>query len=92
MIAKVLSFILGIINYIILFIIKLVLSVFPIFDITGFSTVFKNFFALLEGATSMTYFLVGDMTTTFFSIITTLWTLKHIVLPVTNFVRKIIVK
>lgn len=90
MIAKVFSFILGIINFIVMLVIRLILTVFPVIDITGFSAVFSAFFRLLEGATAMTYFLVGDMTNTFITAIGTIWTAKHIALPVINFVRKFI--
>lgn len=92
MLAKIFGFILNIINIIIMFIINMVFTIFAPIDITGFSGIFSSFFALLSGSTRFLYFIIGPSTSIFITIFGILWTLKHIVLPVTNFIRKILIK
>ena len=93
MLAKIFSLILLIINSIIMFIIKIVLNVFPTFDFTGFTSVINAFFGILTGGTQLLYFMVGEtMTPIFVGLATTLWTLKHIGLPIVNFMRKVVIK
>lgn len=92
MITKILELILYLINFIISKIIQLVMLAFPSFGLAKIYTVFDSFFGLMEGAFNMTYFIFGPLTYVFSDIIITLFTIKHIVIPVISFVRKFFVK
>lgn len=92
MITKIIGLILSVINFIITKIIGLVLSAFPNFGLAQLLSVITSFFSLLEGAFNMTYFIFGEWTYIFSDIIITLFTIKHVVLPIVNFIRKFFVK
>lgn len=91
-ISAIIQLIFSLINFIIVTIIKLISSIIPIFGLGELTTVFELFFGLLEGAFNMTYFILGDMTYFFRDVIIILFTLKHVVLPIVNFTRKVIIK
>lgn len=88
--------IIGLIIKLILFIIRLLFGIlllpFEAFtDLSKISEVITAFYKLLNGAINMTYFLVGDTFYFFVTIISTIFTIKFIVLPVYNFIRKFFV-
>lgn len=92
MITFLITFIIQIINFIISFIIGLVFSIFPNFDLTQFTNIFSEFWGLMGNALNLLYFCSGPMLFILGDIIITLWTLKHIALPIVNFVRRILIK
>lgn len=92
MIGKIIELIMSLINLIITTILKIIMSLFPVIGLEQVSNLFNAFFGLLEGAVNMTYFIVGDSTKFFIDTAIVLLTLKHVVLPVVNFVRKVIIK
>lgn len=92
MISFVLSLIIRLLNFVIGFIINLVLSAFPDLGIARLSAGFSLFFALLTKGANLLYFLCGDMLFIFGDIIITLFAVKHIILPIVNFTRKVIIK
>lgn len=92
MITAIIELILSIINFILSFVIGLVFSVFPNFDFTQFTSIFTEFWGLMGNALNLLYFCSGPTLFIFGDIIITLWTLKHIALPVVNFLRKILIK
>lgn len=93
MINVILDLLLNLVFFIIGLILKLVMSVFPKFTLADqFATLIDSFFSLIEGASAMTYFLLGDLTPTLVTFALGLFTAKHVVLPVINFTRKVLVK
>ena len=92
MIAKILELILYLVNFIITKIIQLVALVFPSFGLSQIYTYIDKFFELMQGAFRMTYFIFGDSVFIFADIIILLFSIKHIAIPVINFVRKFFVK
>lgn len=89
--------ILNLIIKLILFVIRLLFSIlllpFEAFtDLSTLTTVIEAFYKLLNGAINMTYFLVGDTFYFFVTIISVIYTVKFIILPVYNFVRKFFTK
>lgn len=91
MIDAIFKFLFYIINFILMLIIRLVLTVFPALHLDGLFTVIASFFDLFSGAFNFTVFMLGDSAYIFSGIIVTLFTLKHIALPIVNFVRKFFV-
>lgn len=91
MINAIFSFIFYILNLIFTLIIRLILSVFPTLGLSGIFTVIASFFSLLEGAFNFTVFMLGDTAYIFATLIVTLFTLKHLALPIVNFIRKFFV-
>lgn len=93
MINAIFNLILNIVFFIIKLVFNLIMFIIPpFFSIDDFMQIISAFFSLLENAASFTYFIVGDLTPTFITAIITLFTLKHVVLPIVNFTRKVIIK
>lgn len=92
MLSFILSLIIKLLNFIISFILSIVFSVFPTFDFSSFTDVYGMFFDIIGNGLNLVYFFCGNMTFIFGDIIITLFTLKHIVLPIVNFTRKMITK
>lgn len=92
MLSLLLSVIIKILNFIISFILTLVFSVFPQFNFQGFTEVYTAFFNILGKGLNLLYFCSGPILFVFGDIIIVLFTLKHIVLPIVNFTRKIVIK
>ncbi len=93
MINIILDLLLNLIFFIIRTVLKLVIAIFPKFTlIEQFATLIDSFFSLIGNASTMTYFLVGNLTPTLVTFALGLFTTKHIILPVINFVRKVLIK
>lgn len=92
MISFIISLIIKLLNFIISFILTIVFSFIPTFDFSSFTEVYKAFFNILGKGLNLLYFICGPMTFIFGDIIITLFTLKHIVLPIVNFTRKAALK
>lgn len=91
MINALFKFIFSILNFIFTAIIRIILAVFPNLGLSGVFSVIASFFALLEGAFNFTVFMLGDSAYIFATLISVLFTLKHLALPIVNFVRKFFV-
>lgn len=92
MISKILSIIIYLLNFIISFILSLVFSAFPQFNFQGFTEVYGFFFNILGKGLNLLYFCSGEMLFIFGDIVIILFTAKHIILPIINFTRKIVIK
>lgn len=88
MIASIFQFLLNILNFIVLLIVRLILSFFPSLGLEQLSTALDTFFGLMTGALNFTYFMLGDTAFILIDIVILLFTAKHLVLPVINFVRR----
>lgn len=89
MIEAILNLIIKLVLFIIRFLFTILLLPFNAFtDLSTLTTVITAFYSLLNGAINMTYFLVGDTFNFFVTTISIIYTLKFVVLPVYNFVRK----
>lgn len=92
MISFILSLIIRLLNFIISFILTLVFSFFPNFDLSQFTDVYSAFYDILGKGLNLLYFMSGNLLFVFGDIIILLFTLKHIVLPIVNFTRKVIIR
>lgn len=92
MISAIIIFIIKIINFILSFIISLIFSIFPTFNFSQFTNIFSEFWGLMGNALNLLYFCSGPILFLLGDIIIVLWTLKHIALPMINFVRKILIR
>lgn len=90
MITTIISLFFKLIGFLIKCIINLVILAFPNMNLQRLTLAFTGFYGLIGNAMQLTYFLFGPMTYIFADIIITLWTLKHIVLPIVNFTRKVL--
>lgn len=88
MIAKIIGVILSLLNFVFMLIIRLILSVFPNLGLESLANVFESFFGLMTGAINFTYFLLGPAGWVIVDIVISLFIIKHLVLPVVNFVRR----
>lgn len=73
-------------------IINLVMLAFPNMELDRLTGAFTTFYGIIGNSMQMTYFIFGPMTYIFADIIILLFTLRHVVLPVVNFTRKVIIK
>lgn len=91
-----LSFLVSLILKLIVFVISLVLnfvfSLFPAFDFSEVLNVIDLFSALLGKGLNLLYFVSGPAVFIFGDILILLFTFKHIVLPIANFARKVVIK
>lgn len=92
MITTIINLIIQLLNFIISFILTLVFSVFPSFNFENFNLVYSAFFNIIGKGLNLLYFVSGDMVWIYGDIIILLFTAKHIVLPIVNFTRKVIIK
>lgn len=93
MLNALLDLILKLTFFIIGLILKLIMALFPKFTLVDqFATLTNSFFELIDGASAMTYFLLGDLTPALVTFALGLFTTKHLVLPIINFTRKVLVK
>lgn len=92
MISLILSLILKLIFWVIGFVLNLIFSIFPAFDFSELANIFSLFNNLLGKGLNLLYFVSGPAVFVFGDIIIVLFTFKHIVLPVINFMRKIIIR
>lgn len=92
MITAIFRLIFGIINFLISIILKLVMLVFPAFDLQTIYVAFSSFFDILKGSVNLTHFLLGSTAPFFINSFITLFGVKYLALPVINFVRKFILK
>lgn len=92
MLSIILSLIIKILNFIISFILTIVFSVFPNFSFEGFTEVYELFFNILGKGLNLLYFCSGNMLFVYGDIVIVLFTTKHIVLPIVNFTRKVVIK
>ena len=92
MITTIISLIFKLILAIASFIIKIIMLAFPNMNLDQLTLAFTGFFGLVGNAIQLTYFIFGGWTYVFADIIIILVTIKHIVLPVINFTRKVLIK
>lgn len=93
MINAIFNLIIDLVFFIVNLFIKIIMSIFPEWSITGqFANIVNSFFGIITNATGFTYLVVGPLTGVFITTIIALFALKHIVLPVVNFTRKVIIK
>ena len=92
MITLIIDLIIKLLNFIIQFILGVVLSVFRQFNLGQFTSVFASFFNLLTKGLNLLYFVSGGWLFVFGDVIIALFILKHIALPVINFARRIVIK
>lgn len=92
MISFILSLIIRLLNFIISFVLTLVFSFFPQFDLSQFTDIYSAFFDILGKGLNLLYFMSGNLVFVFGDILILLFTTKHIVLPIVNFTRKVIIK
>lgn len=88
----ILKLIIKLIFFIIGLIFNIILSIFDIAGLDNLQAPIDDFFALFEGVINFTAFIVGPTFSTFATLIATLFTLKHIIIPVVIFVRKFFMK
>lgn len=92
MIATLISLFFKLIIAIASFIIQIILSAFPEMNLDRLTLAFTGFFGLVGNAIQLTYFIFGGWTYILADIIIILVTVKHIVLPIINFTRKVMIK
>lgn len=92
MITTIISLIFKLILAIVGFIIQIVLMAFPDMNLDQLTLAFTGFFGIIGNAIQLTYFIFGGWTYIFADIIIILVTIKHVVLPVINFTRKILIR
>lgn len=92
MITLILSLILKLIFWAVGTILTFVFSFFPNFDFSGLSNMFSLFNGLLGKGLNLLYFISGPAVFVFGDIIILLFTFKHVVLPIVNFMRKVIIR
>lgn len=87
-----LKLIIRLIMFIIGLIFNIILSIFDIAGLENIQAPIDEFLALFTGAINLTGFIVGPMLGTFATIVATIFTLKHVVIPIVIFIRKFFVK
>ncbi len=87
-----LKLIIKLIMYIIGLIFNIVLSIFNFAGLDNLQAPIDEFLNLFTGAINFTGFIVGPMFGTFATIVATIFTLKHVIIPVVIFIRKFFVK
>ena len=92
MITTIINLIIQLLNFIISFILTLVFSAFPDWSFENFNLIYSTFFNIIRKGLNLLYFCSGEMVWIFGDIVIALFTAKHIVLPIINFTRKIIIK
>lgn len=93
MLQTIISLIFQLISFIISIIIKLVMLAFPDFQLTRLQPIIEGFYGFMNQGLNFIYFMFGDTTAQIFiSIIISLITVKHIVIPVINLLRKFFIK
>lgn len=93
MINAIFNLVIDLVFFIVNLFVKLIMAIFPKWSISGqFATIIDAFFGIITNATGFTYLVVGPLTGYFITIIIGLFTLRHIVLPVVNFTRKVMIK
>lgn len=92
MLSIIISLIIKLLNFIISFILTIVFSAFPNLSFENFTLVYSTFFNIIGKGLNLLYFCSGEMMWIFGDIIIVLFTAKHIVLPIVNFTRKVIIK
>lgn len=92
MISMILTVIIKLLNFVISFILTLVFSAFPNLSFENFTLVYSTFFNIIGKGLNLLYFCSGEMMWIYGDIIIALFTAKHIVLPIVNFTRKVIIK
>lgn len=92
MITTIISLIIKLINFIISFILGLIFSLFPDFGLQNLTNGINGFFEIIGTSFNLVYFIFGPSAFILSDIIILLFTAKHVVLPIINFTRKIIIK
>lgn len=88
MLTAIIDLIIKLLNFIISFILGLIIQLFPNFGLSQLASGIDTFFDMIGNAFNLVYFIFGPSAFIISDIIILLWTAKHIVLPVVNFVRK----
>lgn len=92
MITMIFSLILKLIFFVIGFVLNFIFSLFPAFDFSEILNVLDLFSAVLGKGLNLLYFVSGPAVFVFGDILILLFTFKHIILPIANFTRKVIIK
>lgn len=92
MLSAVIDLILKLIVFVIGLVLNFVFSLFPAFDFSELLNVFDLFSAILGKGLNLLYFVSGPAVFIFGDILIVLFTFKHIILPIANFGRKVIIK
>lgn len=92
MLSLLISMILSILNFVINLIIKIIMSIFPNFQLDGFSLAISTFFKMLGNGVNLTYFIFGPICFIIIDIIILIYAIKLIILPVIIFIRKAILR
>lgn len=87
-----LRLIIKLIMFIIGLIFNIVLSIFDFAGLDNLQAPIDEFLGLFTGVINFTGFVVGPMFGTFATIVATIFTLKHVVIPIVIFIRKFFVK
>lgn len=87
-----LKLIIKLIMFVIGLIFNIVLSIFDFVGLDNLQTPIDEFLNLITGAINFSGFVIGPMFGTFATIVATIFTLKHIVIPVVIFIRKFFTK
>ena len=93
MLQTIISLIFKLITFIVSIIINLVMLAFPDFQLGRLEPMISAFYEFMNQGLNFIYFMFGDTTAPIFiSIIVLLITVKHIVIPVINLIRKFFIK
>ena len=93
MLQTIISLVFKLITFIIGIIINLVTLAFPDFDLTRLEPIVSTFYGFMNQGLNFIYFMLGDTAAPIFiEIIILLITVKHIVIPVVNLIRKFFIK
>lgn len=92
MISFLLDLILKLIFFIIGFVLNFVFSLFPSFDFSEILNVLDLFSVLIGKGLNLLYFVSGPAVFVLGDVVIVLFTFKHIILPIANFTRKVVIK
>lgn len=87
-----LKLIIKLIMFVIGLIFNLVLSIFDFAGLDNLQEPIDAFLGLFTGVINFTGFIIGPMFSTFATVVATIFTLKHVIIPVIIFIRKFFVK
>lgn len=90
MINTIFIFLTRILLWLVMQILNLVMSAFPDIEFDFMLSIISTFFGFCQKGINLLYFISGPPVFTFITIWSTLWTIKHVLLPIINFTRKAI--
>lgn len=92
MISGLISLIIKLISYVMIGVINIIMTLFPNLGIVRIADGLSAFWVMMAGAVNMTNFLVGPGFYIYLDIALIIWGVKHTILPVVIFMRKILIK